>query len=46
MTKERTNPILIEVNDTFEDTIDKLLQYIITLEARVIVLENYNITNP
>jgi len=46
MTRIRTNPIAIAVNDELDDVIDALLQHIINLEARIIVLENYNITNP
>jgi hypothetical protein len=46
MTKDRSNPITIEINDTLEEVIDALLQKVADLEARIQVLENYNVTNP
>ena len=46
MTQIRTNPINIAINDNLQETIDKLLQYIINQDARIEVLEQYNITNP
>lgn len=46
MTTVRTSPIDIAINEDFTTVFNRLLQHIITLEARIIVLENYNITNP
>lgn len=46
MTTERTAPINIAINDNLQETIDKLLLHIIAQDARIAVLEAYNISNP